>query len=425
MESRKKIIACVKECITKAGLGGRLIRTTLLAGTVFFAATSLTEAHIAITPTMEQVAGEGQIRTEGIAYVATHPGLQLIQDTILKWNPDRLTAYTDDFQRGIRPVHMAMTNEKEVTAYSFAGGHVFISDAMATAFMAREYDPNTGNTYGMQRSLNNGYEIYGHSALAATMAHEYAHWERNYLQREVDLLTQYLNPAGEEVVARKLQNSDGAGFIREMNAVSTLPSVVPAAKKFSYKEEFAADQGSMEFLDNTDVYSPGSLMTVLSRIQDSDDSKGRTLHPTNAARSAQVINHINQLSNGRVQIDEKGRMKLDGKLFMGNGYMPARDDVTSFDRTVFVAGQLAKSVHYGAGTKGNRISAITDENVYKKAGNKTVLIAYNNKNSNRRFLLDKFDISLEETEKIADGKAAGAAKEYKAEQEIVRFLQKK
>jgi hypothetical protein len=92
---------------------------------------------------------------------------------------------------------------------------------------------------------------------------------------------------------------------------------------------------------------------------------------------------------------------------------------------VFVAGQLAKSIHYGAGTKGNRISAITDENTYKKAGNKTMLIAYNNKDSNRRFLLDKFDISLEETEKIADGKAAGAAKEYKAEQEIVRFLQKK
>lgn len=34
-----------------------------------------------------------------------------------------------------------------------------------------------------------------------------------------------------------------------------------------------------------------------------------------------------------------------------------------------------------------------------------MLIAYNNKNSNRRFLLDKFDISLEETEKIADGKS--------------------
>lgn len=90
--------------------------------------------------------------TEEVAYVATHPGLQLIQDTILKWNPDRLTAYTDNFQRGIRPVHMAMTNEKEVTAYSFAGGHVFISDAMAIAFMAREYDPNTGNTYGMRKS---------------------------------------------------------------------------------------------------------------------------------------------------------------------------------------------------------------------------------------------------------------------------------
>lgn len=411
--------------LAKANVSGRIICTALLAGVVFITSASLTEAHIAITPAMEQVAGDGQIRTEEIAYVATHPGLQLIQDTILKWNPDRLTAYTDNFQRGIRPVHMAMTNETEVTAYSFAGGHVFVSDAMAKAFTAREYDPNTGNTYGMQKSINNGYEIYGHSALAATMAHEYAHWERNYLQREVDLLAQYLNPAGEEVVARKLQNSDGAGFIREMNAVSILPKVAPAVKEFAYKEELAADQGAMDLLDNTDVYSPGSLMTVLSRIKDADDSKVHTMHPTNAVRMAQVINHINQLSNGRIQIDEKGRMKLDGKLFMSNGYMPARDDVTSFDRTVFVAGQLAKSVYYGTGTKGNRISVITDANVYKKAGNKTMLIAYNNKNSNRRFLLDKFDISLEETEKIADGKEAGAAKEYKAEQEIVRFLQKK
>lgn len=160
---------------------------------------------------------------------------------------------------------------------------------------------------GCGSPLNNSYEIYGHSALAATMAHEYAHWERNYLQREVDLLTQYLNPAGEEVVARKLQNSDGAGFIREMNAVSILPNVVRRLKNLPIKRSLPLTKGPWNFWTIRMFILRGALMTVLSRIKDADDSKGRTLHPTNAARSAQVINHINQLSNGRVQIDEKGR----------------------------------------------------------------------------------------------------------------------
>jgi len=42
------------------------------------------EARIAISPVQEQVAGEGQIRNAGAAYIEEYPPLQIIQDTIIQ-----------------------------------------------------------------------------------------------------------------------------------------------------------------------------------------------------------------------------------------------------------------------------------------------------------------------------------------------------
>jgi len=41
-----------------------------------------------------------------------------------------------------------------------AGGHIFVSDAMVKAFMARNFNPNTGNVSGLEKPLGNGYEVY-------------------------------------------------------------------------------------------------------------------------------------------------------------------------------------------------------------------------------------------------------------------------
>lgn len=378
-------------------------RTAAAMAAALMLLAALAEARIAISPAQEQVAGEGQIRNAGAAYIKEYPPLQIIQDTIIKWNKSRLTIFSDINRRGLHPVHLLITKNSRVNAFSVAGGHIFVSDAMTKAFMARNFDPNTGKTSGMEKPLGNGYEIYGHSALAAVLAHEYSHWEGNYLQQEADLVVSYLNGPGEGVLAGKLERGDGQSFMREMEHIASLPKVQPSVTAFFQKEEARADSGAMDLLDRTDVYSPGSLMTVASRLLDTNglsDAK----HPGSAARKAAAAAHIRKLSGGRVEIGIDGKMKLDGKLFLGTGFMPSRSDVDSFDRTAYVAGQLAKCVHEGI----SQVVFVDDENSLQLSGGMPLMIARGN--GDVRFLVDKFD---------------GSRKDESAKIEIEDFLKKR
>ena len=135
-------------------------RTVAAMVAAFMLIAAPAEARIAISPAQEQVAGEGQIRNAGVAYIEEYPPLQIIQDTIIRWNPGRLAVFRDSSRRGLRPVHLLITNESKVNAFSVAGGHIFVSDAMVKAFMARNFNPNTGNVSGLEKPLGNGYEVY-------------------------------------------------------------------------------------------------------------------------------------------------------------------------------------------------------------------------------------------------------------------------
>ena len=380
------------------------------------------EAQIRLTPLQEQQIGQGQINSARIAYQASSPPLGLIQDTIIKWNQGRLSPYRDNNHRGLRTPHILYTNNSRINAYSLPGGHIFVSDALITAFLSREFDPNTGVPSGMQKEnqFGNGYEIYGHSALAATIAHEDSHWERNFLQQETDLIASKISSSQEDFLKGKLLAEDWAGYNSQLDALGFSDKLFPSVQKFVYEEELKADMGAMELLDNTDVYSPGSLMTVVSRMRDPKDEYGKKIvHPKASIRKQQVISHINKLSHGRVQIDEDGRMKLDGKLFMGTGYMPARSDVAAYDRTAYVAGQLAKSIASNA----RRIAPLDDAHSISKSGNMIPLVAVNDL-TKKRFVIDKFSISPKDALNIEAGRGAGHTAEGRAATEIAKFLRK-
>ena len=401
---------------------GKKRACTILAASIVAMScwSSSTEAQIKLTPAQEQQVGQGQINNARIAYQASCPQLGMIQDTIIKWNRDRLASYRDDNHRGLRTPHMLVTNKSRVNAYSLPGGHIFVSDAMIAAFMSREFDPNTGISSGLQKEsqFGNGFEIYGHSALAAAIAHEDSHWERNFLQQETDLITSHISSAQENSLKQKLQAQDGAGFNDQLDELGFSDKLFPSVKNFVYDEELKADRGAMEFLDNTDVYSPGSLMMVVSRMIDPKAGAAKKIvHPKASVRKQQVMEHINRLSNGRVQIDEAGRMKLDGKLFMGNGWLPARSDVTQYDRTTYVAGQLAKSIACNA----KRISPLDDAHSISSSGNMIPLVAVND-TTKKRFVIDKFAISKQDALNIEAGKESGHSTENRAAKEIAKFL---
>lgn len=394
------------------------IAAVLLAA--LFTADCGAAARISLTPAQEQQVGWGQIRGAGVAYLEVSPALALIQDTLIRWNPGRLVLYKDDNHRGLRPPHLLYTNKSRVNAFSVPGGHIFVSDALVTAFLARDFDPYTGVPSGMQKEgqFGNGHELYGHSALAAALAHEASHWERNFLQQETDTITAHINEVQGEELRRKLQSGDGKGFNDKLDELGFTGKVFPSVKQFMYQEELAADRGAMELLDNTDVYSPGSLMTVTSRLRDAVDTPGKIVHPVASVRKKQLIEHIRQLSQGRVQLDEAGRMKLDGRLFHGSGYLPARADVSAYDRTAYVAGQLAKSIHYNA----RRIAPLDDEHTVSSSGNMIPLVAVCDDDTRRRFVIDKFAITRAQAGALAAGQKAGHDHEGKAAQEIADFL---
>ena len=379
------------------------------------------EARITLTPAQEQQIGRGQINSENIAYQKDHLQLTTIQNTIIKWNRNRLKAYTNAHIRGLRNPNLLITNRSRVNAYSLPGGHIFVSDAMVVAFMSREFDPNTGVTTGMQKEnrFGNGFELYGHSALAAAIAHEDAHWERNFIQRETNTIVSNISPAQENDLKKKLHAGDGQGYNRTLDTLGFTDRLFPTVKKFVYTEELEADKIAMEYLDNVDVYSPGSLMTVVSRMRNPVDAPKKLIHPNATVRKSLVIEHIKKRSNGRVQIDNEGKMKLDGKLFMGKGYLPARQDVTAFDRTAYVAGQLAKCVH----DRATRISPMTDKHAISSANGMVVIVGVNDI-TQKRYVIDKFDISAKDASSLEAGKNAGHSAESRAAKEIIKFLRK-
>jgi len=399
-------------------------RGALLLCAIALAGFSPAEARITITPLQEQQIGWGSINKAAVAYIHELPALDYIQNVLITNNKDRLVAYKDDNHRGLRSPHVYMTNRTMVNAYSIPGGHIFVSDALIPAFMSYGYDPQTGNCSGMSKERKFGifWEIYGHSTIAAAIAHEDAHWERNFIQREVDFMTSQTNRAVEDSLKLKLKVADGQGVVRELDAIGLSDKVFPKTKEFIYKEEYEADKGALTLLDNTELFSPGSLMTISRRMRDTETIGGSKAisHPSGEVRRQIVIDHIKKLSRGRVEVDQQGCMKLDGKLFMGSGYLPKRDDVSAFDRTVYVAGQLAKCVNFGA----KRLTAVVDEDTYKRADGMYPIVAVNDKTT-KRVVIDKLDVSQYDATALKTGKPTGHSAEMKAAKEIKKFLEKR
>ncbi len=275
------------------------IMAVLMAATVLAVGGSV-EARINLTPVQEQQVGKWQIRDAGAAYLEVSPALATIQNELIFSNLDRLCPYRNNNSRGLRPPHLLCTNDSRVSAYSVPGGHTFVSDTMVTAFLSRDFDPYTGVSTGERKELDNGYELYGHSALAAALAHEASHWERNFLQQETDVITARITSAKEVELRHSLQTEEGRRYSAKLDELGFSPSVLPGVKEFIHREELASDEGAMEFMDNTEFYSPGSLMTVISRLRDSVPDAKKISHPSNALRKQQVGEHINRLSQGRV-----------------------------------------------------------------------------------------------------------------------------
>lgn len=386
----------------------RKVLAGLVAGTLLCLAQIPAEAYT-LTPEAEYRAGEGLAKW--------HPPridnlwLKTILWYIIDRNPDRLRWATDSNTRGIVDCSMGYTKGKFMNSVCLPGGRIIVYDGLIEAMTTR--DVEGGNVLsGKVTPLSDASSIYGTSAVAIVIAHECVHWEQNSLQGIIDTMFPLLSADTRKKLIYEAEHGDG--LCRQMDMVSTSENVSPALSKFIYNSEEAADKGSLELVMNCNIFSPGSLITAAEILGGGDDAKAP--HPTKEKRIKMGKDYIARISGGRIRLDSEDRMSIDGKLFMGTGYMPERDDVNKKNRTLYVAGQLAKSLcqHHDTMVLGGA-RAFRDFNGH------VVMMSYVKGSSADGTVIDIFDLTINDEREIYAGKKKKNP-EYKALTTLRNFL---
>ena len=119
------------------------------------------------------------------------------------------------------------------------------------------------------------------------------------------------------------------------------------------KSEYAADEEAWALLESVPEYSIGSQLTdnLLRKQGKYAFELNNTKSASDDKRIGAIIGHISKISGGRVKIDEACRLTVDGRPFMGTGYVPASDDATKEERTAYLAGQIASCMKDGLWTR--------------------------------------------------------------------------
>ena len=231
----------------------------------------------------------------------SEPGspLRHIQDQLIKYNSDRLNYDDGKHDRWLEPVWLGF-GDIPTTGWS-QGGYVMIPNQTVMLANGRQ------GVLNHQENVNNDYNIYNNSNIAATLAHEFAHFANND--------------------ARK----------RSVEKSST-----------SIACELKADATAREFMANVPEYSMLSNMSNYSLNWNGYDKElGYQTHPSDQERFQAFLDDLKKASNGRVSLDKEYHLIVDGELFMGTGYMQTTEDASEQVRTIYLAGQIATCIQKG------------------------------------------------------------------------------
>lgn len=231
----------------------------------------------------------------------SEPGspLRHIQDQLIKYNSDRLNYDDGKHDRWLEPVWLGF-GDIPTTGWS-QGGYVMIPNQ--TVMLAN----GLSGVIHHQENVNNDYNIYNNSNIASTLAHEFAHFANNDSRNKAT-----------------------------------------ASSKGSIECEYRADETGRQFMANVPEYSMMSgILHYASAWNGYDKNLGYQTHPSDPDRFHAFLDALKKSSNGRVSLDREYRLTVDGKLFMGTGYMPISDEADKQARTVYLAGQIATCIQKG------------------------------------------------------------------------------
>ena len=287
-------------------------------------------------------------------------GLNVIQNSIVAYNCDRLNYKTDVTQLGdkyvardnyVGIVRVAPAYDGTLRCDSFGGNAIYISQDLVD--FCNQYDDSGKDSIGSSymRPLTT-WSVYNDSMLAFLVAHEMGHGYNKDLQINV-------NAAGLNATVRKLMRTPPEEWrdVKDAEAFFSLSS----DPKYSYRIENDADTAALDFVRRTSAYSgAGGAMAFFHRFGIYEAANqdmvlftdGRNPHPTTASRMEHVKQYVTERSGGRITVHDDGTFTFDGRLIS----VPSIFDADKIDRAYYVASQLAEIL--GDHEEGNAVDIV-------------------------------------------------------------------
>lgn len=374
------------------------------------------EAHF-LSSAQEKEIGNQAVADFMNEYQVEHsPLLEHIQKRIMLFNSDKLWMYgTPGKKRGLEPVLMAKLDS--ANAISYGGGQIFINEGMLDHLASK-----TSGAFSYNKNEQTPWKksnIYQMSALAAVMAHEMGHWEkedmldnfdRDILLRGLASVFVFVNPWA------ALGVPVGANLINEF-----------CTRQMSFDSERAADEKAMEYAMYVPEYSVGGEAMVEYReynyktMRGIEDKVTNWLHPHSKAakRLERAIRKIEELSLGFVKYGNNFDLTFNGDTHCGAEflYSPEKKDFDAVERGFFVVGQVATAIHFDI-CKTRYIKVMREDQVFTDGSpNNVVLIleGRGNDHKNHTKIIDTYhNISLQDAKFWAESPMNRIADKYNA-----------
>lgn len=392
--------------------------SAFVAANIFVASNFAFASDLTLTPKQEYLLSQTAIRRVGFNCYEEELFTKML-DQFVEANSTRLRRYSDGSQRGIPHVYI-MSNQMN-NSYTSMGGDIIFSKDWISKLL---YNKATGAVEKIGQP-----SLYRQSALVAVLGHECSHW---YHADGIGDLNRVFSRDEEakSQAARLIRDNDFNALLalHEKTLGKADTDFIESYQRYSMNKEDRADIEGLEFVNMDWRYSMGGMAMFLKASNDNGlgaQSRDVNEHKSASVRYQAVINHISKMSNGRVVIKDD-LLYLDGKKFMGTGLLPARKDVTAYDRTMFVAGQLASSINRGFGLPSDKdgICAVEEDMIRNMFNNKSLLFARDGrtKKLNDSKAIDEFSLPLGRLSKLVEGTATPINDEERAVTEIINFL---
>lgn len=294
------------------------------------------ELPYSITPQQEQSLADFIINEENIMLYDDCEILERVQKKLADENG--LTVSEEASAKG--GLQKARLSKDWIpNAFSFPAGLTIVTEgALEDCFH------NYGS--GADTNYESGHHLYGESRLAGVLAHEMGHWSRtDYL---IGIAATGEGKDFMEQTRRAISESDWEKLTSLADETILNGQRAEKYRKSYLKREKAADNLAMGFLAKSEAFSPGSLAYFLITHDIKDEELlDSAPHPSLDDRLGIIFGWMKDVSGGRVSVGKDRRLYLDGIPFRGTGLMHEAEGADPEEKTLYLAGQLAKAVNLG------------------------------------------------------------------------------